>query len=155
LGKLSELAGSGMIEVQDTTIVKSWGAVRTENASEPEHNKIEGKAKLLRIYIDEADRWNAKPLHEALVEALRANDMAGVTVYRAILGYGTTRELHKRKALTHNASLMLSVIDSEERIRGFMPILEKMISDGMAVLSDVDMIKYGHAVPVAMTEREG
>ena len=67
------------------------------------------------------------------------------------------RELHKHKALTHNASLMLSVIDSEERIRGFMPILEKMICEGMAVLSDVDMIKYkyGDAVPVEMTEREG
>ena len=157
LGKLSEFAGSGMIEVQETTIVKPGSAVKASPGGEPEHGKIEGKAKLLRIYIDEDDRWNGKPLHEALVEALRANDMAGATVYRAILGYGTNRELHKQKVLTHNAPLMLSVIDSEERIRGFMPILEKMICEGMAVLSDVDMIKYnyGHAVPVETTEREG
>jgi PII-like signaling protein len=156
LGKLSELAGTGMIEIQETLIVKPALAKLNAQAEVP-HRKISGKAKLLRIYIDEADRWDDKPLHEALVEALRANDMAGVTVYKGILGYGVHRELHEQKTMSHNASLMLSVIDCEERISAFMPILEKMVREGMAVLSDVDIIKYqyGSTAPGVAAEQEG
>jgi PII-like signaling protein len=156
LGKLFELAGTGMIEIQETLIAKPACAVKEDAMAAPEHRKIEGKAKLLRIYIDEADRWNDKPLHEALVEALRANDMAGVTVYKGILGYGAHRELLEQKAMSHNASLMLSVIDSEDRILGFMPILEKMVKEGMAVLSNVDIIKYRYGTAASESAgREG
>jgi PII-like signaling protein len=156
MGKLSELAGTGMIEVQETLIAKA-PLLKVKPDSELPHRKISGKAKLLRIYIDEVDRWDGKPLHEALVEALRANDMAGVTVYKGILGYGAHRKLHEQKAMSHNASLMLSVIDSEERISAFMPVLEKMIREGMAVISDVDIIKYryGGATPGESAELEG
>jgi PII-like signaling protein len=156
LGKLSELAGTGMIEIQETLIAKP-ALVKVIPEDEVPHRKVSGKAKLLRIYIDEADRWDGKPLHEALVEALRANDMAGVTVYKGILGYGVHRELHEQKAMSHNASLMLSVIDCEERISAFMPILEKMVREGMAVISDVDIIKYryGSAAPGVPAGQEG
>ena len=141
LGKLSELAGTGMIEIQETLIAKP-ALMKVKAQAELPHRKIAGKAKLLRIYIDEADRWNDKPLHEALVEALRANEMAGVTVYKGILGYGVHRELHEQKGRSHNASLMLSIIDCEDRVSAFMPILEQMVLEGMAVISDVDIIKY-------------
>ena len=53
---------------------------------------------MMRIYIGESDQWHDKPLHEALVRAMRANDLAGVTVYRGILGYGAHRRVHKDKA---------------------------------------------------------
>jgi PII-like signaling protein len=157
LGKLTELAGTGMIEIQETLIAKPASATKVAAESEPVHRKIQGKAKLLRIYVNEADRWNDKPLHEALVEALRANEMAGVTVYRGILGYGVDRELHQQKKLSHDASLMLSVVDCEERIVSFMPMLEKMVKEGMAVLSDVDIItyRYGSMVQVEAAEQEG
>jgi PII-like signaling protein len=157
LGKLKELAGTGMIEIQETLIAKPLSTGKEKPVIEPVHRKVEGKAKLLRIYIDEADRWDNKPLHEALVEALRANDMAGVTVYKGILGYGVHRKVHAQKAMGHHASLMLSVIDSEDRILMFMSILEKMLKEGMAVLSDVDIIKYryGSATPGEQAEQEG
>jgi PII-like signaling protein len=142
LGKLEELVGEGMIELHETTIVKPARTVKKQEDVDLPHRKVSGKAKLLRIYIDEADRWDNRPLHEAIVEALRANDIAGVTVYKGILGYGVHRELHEPKTLSHNASLMLSVIDCEEHILGFMPILERMVKEGMAVLSDVDIITY-------------
>jgi PII-like signaling protein len=156
LGKLSELAGTGMIEIQETLIAKP-ALTKVKTDEELPHRKVSGKAKLLRIYIDEADRWNDKPLHEALVEALRANEMAGVTVYKGILGYGVHRELHEQKTMSHNASLMLSVIDVEDRISAFMPILEKMVREGMAVISDVDIIKYryGSTAPGEAAEQEG
>lgn len=156
LGKLSELAGAGMIEIQETLIAKP-ALLKVKPNEELPHRKVSGKAKLLRIYIGEADRWDDKPLHEALVEALRANDMAGVTVYKGILGYGVHRQLHEQKTMSHNASLMLSVIDCEDRITAFMPVLEKMVREGMAVISDVDIIKYryGSAGPGEAAEQEG
>ncbi len=61
---------------------------------------------MMRIYIGEADRWRDKPLYNALVEAMRANDIAGVTVYRGILGYGAHRHMHKDKAAAPVARLL-------------------------------------------------
>lgn len=152
LPKLKELCGTGMIEVQETTIVKAANSASAPLP--PVHHKVEGKAKLLRIYIDETDKWHDKSLHEALVEALRANDIAGVTVYKAILGYGSGKHVHQRHVFSTGASLMLSVIDVEQKIRSFLPILDKMMPNGLVVLSDVDIITYrqGSAPPLASTE---
>ena len=146
LGKLEELAGTGMIEVQETTIAKPAQVSKPKRATPPEHLKIEGKAKMMRIYIGEADKWRDKALHQALVEAMRANDIAGVTVYRGILGYGAHGRIHKDKALhlSHDCSIMLSAIDTEEKIRAFLPLVEQMVEEGLVVLSDVDIIKYAY-----------
>jgi PII-like signaling protein len=142
LPKLKEICGSGMIEVQETTIVKAASSMPSDTQPAVVHHKVEGKAKLLRIYIDEKDRWHTKSLHEALVEALRANDIAGVTVYKAILGYGSGKQVHQRHIFSEGASLMLTVIDIEGKIRNFMPILDKMMPNGLVVISDVDVITY-------------
>lgn len=140
--KLKELCGTGMIEVQETTIIKAAGSTADHVEPAVVHHKVEGKAKLLRIYVDEKDQWYGKSLYQALVEALRANEIAGVTVYRGILGYGVGRQMHEHHALSGNASLMLSVIDKEDKIRGFMPTLDTMMLHGLAVLSDIDIITY-------------
>jgi PII-like signaling protein len=143
--KLKELCGSGMIEVQETNVVKAAGVQSDEAISLVSHQKVEGKAKLLRIYIDEKDKWQGKALYQALIEALQANDIAGATVYKAILGYGSGKHVHQRHAFSEGASLMLSVIDVEEKIRQFMPILDRMMPNGLVVLSDVDVIAYRHS----------
>lgn len=146
MGKLEELAGTGMIEVQETTVAKPAQDSKTPRAVPADHLKIEGKAKLMRIYLGESDRWRDKPLHQALVEAMRANDIAGVTVYRGILGYGAHRRMHKDRPLhlSRDASIMLSVVDTEEKLRAFLPLVEQMVEEGLVVLSDVDIIKYSH-----------
>lgn len=146
LGKLEEMAGPGMIELQETTIAKPAQVSKPKASPVTEHVKIEGKARLMRIYIGESDQWQGKPLHEALVQAMRANDLAGVTVYRGILGYGAQSRIHRQKAfrLSSDASLMLSVIDTEEKLREFLPIVDQMVQEGIVVLSDVDIIKYAH-----------
>lgn len=146
LGKLEELAGTGMIEVQETTVAKPAQAAHAKPLQPPAHQKIEGKARMMRIYIGESDRWNNRPLHEALVEAMRANDIAGVTVYRGILGYGAHRRLHKDKPLhlSHDCSIMLSAVDIEEKLRSFLPVVEQMVQEGLVVLSEVEIIKYSH-----------
>jgi PII-like signaling protein len=146
LGKLEELAGTGIIEVQETTVAKPAQVSKPRSAVPPEHLKIQGKAKMMRIYVGDSDKFRDKPLHQALVEAMRANDIAGVTVYRGILGYGAHRRKHKDKPhqLSHDGSIMLSAIDTEEKIRGFLSLIDQMVEEGLVVLSDVDIIKYAY-----------
>jgi PII-like signaling protein len=142
--KLYEMAGAGMIEVQETTVVKPARAAQPLKAVPA--RKVTGQAKLMRIFVSEADRWGDKPLYEALVEALRANDIAGVTVLAGIMGYGPSRRIYHEKILelSHNRPMVLNVIDAEEKLRGFLPLLDKMVKDCLVVLSDADVVKYTH-----------
>lgn len=146
LGKLEEMVGSGMIEIQETTIAKPAQISKPKKAPVAEHVKIEGKARMMRIFIGESDRWRDQPLHEALVRAMRANDLAGATVYRGVLGYGAHRRVHKEKPLllSRDCSIMISLIDTEEKLQGFLPLVDQMVEEGLVVLSDVDIIKYSH-----------
>jgi uncharacterized protein len=147
LPKLQSMIGSGLIEMQDTTIVKPAETKKGQAAGVVKPAlKREGKAKLMRIFIGENDKWNGKPLYEAIVGGLRAHDIAGVTVYRGILGYGANRRIHKDAALSlsHDRPILLSIVDAEEKLRAFMPILDEMVQQGLVVLSDVDVIKYTH-----------
>jgi PII-like signaling protein len=147
LPKLHEMVGTGLIEIQDTTIVKpSESAKQAVRRESTPPLKREGKAKLMRIFIGENDKWNGKPLHKALIECMRTNDIAGVTVYQGILGYGANRRIHKDSALhlSHDRPMMLSVVDTEDRLRSFLAILDDMVQQGLVVFSDVDVIKYTH-----------
>lgn len=149
LPKLHEMVGTGLIEMHDTTIVKPAEKKQKRSTSTSTSGpslKREGKAKIMRIYIGENDKWNEKPLYEAIVNGLRAHDIAGVTVYRGILGYGANRRIHKDAtlSLSHDRPILLSVVETEEKLRAFMPILEQMVQQGLVVLSEVDVIKYSH-----------
>lgn len=155
--KLHEMVGTGLIEVQDTTVMKSS---EPSSAEGPQVHlppaKREGKAKLMRIFIGENDKWRDKPLYQALVESLRANDIAGVTVYQGILGYGANRRIHQQTALnlSHDRPIMLSIVETEDKLRAFVPVLDDMVKQGLVVLSDVDIIKYTHDVPSAGSGKE-
>ncbi|MGB7285180.1 MAG: DUF190 domain-containing protein [Candidatus Acidiferrum sp.] len=148
LPKLHEMAGTGLIEVLDTLVVKPAEVAKKPGARREQQCalKSEGKAKLMRIYVGENDKWHEKPLYKAIVEGMRANDIAGVTVYQGILGYGANRRIHKSSpmGLSHDRPMMLSVIDTEEKLRKVMPLLDEMVKQGLVVLSDVDIIKYTH-----------
>jgi PII-like signaling protein len=109
---------------------------------------------MLRIYIGQDDRWEGKPLYEAIVMKLRQMDVAGVTVYRGQMGYGATglqqcvtpsRSGFLR--LSRDLPIMLTIVDREEKIRSILPVLDEMIFEGLLVLSDVEVIKYAHAHP--------
>lgn len=147
LPKLTEIASQGLIEVHDTTVIRPVARGKKRQPAEVPAMKLEAQAKMMRILIGEHDKWNGKPLHEALVQALRANDIAGVTVYRGILGYGANRRIHKDSTLklSHDAPILLTVVESEQKLRAFFPVLDQMVKQGLVVLSDVDVIKYSHA----------
>jgi uncharacterized protein len=147
LPKLRQLAGTGLIEVQDTMVVKPAEVEKKEAAEMTTPSlKRQGNAKLMRIFIGENDKWRGQPLHKALIESMRANDIAGVTVYQGILGYGANRRMHRDSALhfSHDRPMMLSVVDTEEKLQAYFPILDQMVQQGLVVLSNVDIIKYTH-----------
>ena len=97
----------------------------------------------MRIFLGEADKWHDEPLYEAIAKKLRTLDIAGVTVYRGILGYGSKGHEHKQSFLhvSRDLPIMLSVIDAPEKIRAAAEVIEGMLEDGLLVISDVEMVR--------------
>lgn len=155
LPKLGDMVGTGLIEIHDTTVIKP-AQQGTKSEEAPPSLKRESKAKMMRVLIGENDKWRGKPLHEAIVQSLRANEIAGVTVYKGILGYGANRRIHKEStlSLSHDAPVLISVIDTEDKLRAYIPILDQMVQQGLVALSDVDIIKYTHDYTTANRRKE-
>lgn len=108
--------------------------------------KLEGKAKMLRIHFGEDDKWQGKPLYQAIVEKCRALDLAGATVFRGIEGYGASTLIRRSHllSLSKDRPIMVTVIDAEEKIRLLLPALDEMVAEGMIAMSDVEVIRYVH-----------
>lgn len=142
LPALYEMVSDGLIEVQDTTVVKH---ARKPARPEPKlpHERRQGPAKLLRVFMGEADRWGDAPLYDAVVKKLLMMDIAGATVYRGILGYGAKGHQHKATFFhpTRDLPVMVSVIDTEEKISAAAEAIEGMIEDGLLVISDAEIIR--------------
>ncbi len=149
LPTLYEMVTDGMIEVQDTTVVKV--AMKDKRTAEPKrpHTRKAGKAKLMRIFLGEADRWHGEPLYDAIVKQLRMMDIAGATVYRGILGYGAKGHTHKQSFfhVARDLPIMISVVESEEKLKQAAEVVEQMLQDGLIVVSDVDIVRLVHASP--------
>jgi uncharacterized protein len=103
-------------------------------------------AMLLRIFIGENDRHLHHPLYEAIVLAAREQGLAGATVLRGPMGYGASSRLHTAKILrlSEDLPLIVEIVDSEERIKAFLPTLETMMTaSGLVTLEKVQVIRYG------------
>ena len=107
--------------------------------------KITSKAKRLRVYIGEMDRWQKRPLYQAIVEKAKELDMAGATVYRGLMGYGAHSRIHTAQILDLSSDLpmLVEIIDSEEYIGKLLPALDEMMEEGLVTIDDVEVIKYG------------
>lgn len=148
LPSLYDMVNDGLIEVQDTTVVK-----RAARASKPEtklpHDRQQGPAKMLRVFLGEADRWQDQPLYDAIVQRLRMMEIAGATVYRGVDGYGAKGHAHKKSFLhlSKDLPIMISVIDTPEKIRAAAEAIEGMLGDGLIVISDAEMIRLVRSRP--------
>ena len=107
-------------------------------------------ATLLRIFIGESDRFQNKPLYEAIVLKAREMHLAGATVLRGPMGFGKSSRLHTAKILRLSMDLpiVIEIVDAEERIQAFLPHLDQMISGGLVTLEKVRVIEYKGAAPV-------
>jgi hypothetical protein len=134
----------------ETEVVKHTGAdgrKRVEwEVRKDTRQKLEGRAKMLRVYVGEDDKWGGRPLYEAIVLKLRELDVAGATVYRGIMGYGAQQRVHKtgRLRLSSDLPMMIVSVDTEESIQRVLPTLDEMVDEGLVVLSNVEIIKYAH-----------
>jgi len=149
LPTLYEMVSDGMIEVQDTTVVKvAMKDKGTIEAKQP-HTRKAGSAKLMRIFMGEADRWHDEPLYDAIVKQLRMMDISGATVYRGILGYGAKGHTHKQSFfhVAHDLPIMISVVESQEKLNQAVEVIESMLRDGLIVVSDVEIVRLIHAIP--------
>ena len=96
-------------------------------------------AKLLRLHFTESDKYDGKPLYEAIVEKCREMSIAGATVFRGLEGYGETAEIHRRHLIGRDQPIAVTIIDSNENIQKLLPIVEAMMDTGMIAISDVEM----------------
>ena len=142
LPTLYGMVSDGLIEVQATTVVKS---ARKSARPEPKlpHERKQGPAKLLRVYLGEADKWYDAPLYDAIVKKLLMMEIAGATVYRGILGYGAKGHQHKATFLHpfRDLPIMISVIDTAEKISAAAGVIEDMLQDGLIVISDAEIVR--------------
>jgi uncharacterized protein len=103
-------------------------------------------AVLLRIFIGESDRWKHQPLYEAIVMKARELHLAGATVLRGPMGFGKSSRLHTAKILRLSMDLpiVIEIVDSEEKISAFLPILDQMMGGGLVTLEQAKVIRYRH-----------
>jgi PII-like signaling protein len=142
LPTLYEMVSDGLIEVQDTHVVKHARKLPKPEPKLP-HERQQGPAKLLRVFLGEADKWHDTPLYDAIVKKLRMLDIAGATVYRGILGYGAKGHQHKKSFfhVSRDMPIMLSVIDTADKITAAAEAIENMLEDGLIVISDAEIVR--------------
>jgi PII-like signaling protein len=109
--------------------------------------QIPQEAVLLRIYIGESDRWEHKPLYEAIVLKARELHLAGATVLRGPMGFGQASRLHTVKILrlSMDLPLVIEIVDSDEKINSFLPTLDAMLGGGLVTLEPVKIIHHRSA----------
>ena len=107
--------------------------------------QIPKQAVLLRIFIGEDDKLQGKPLYEAIVLKAREMHLAGATVLRGPMGFGASSRLHTTKILrlSEDLPLLIEIVDSEDKIDGFLPVLDGMMSSGLITLEKVQVLQYG------------
>jgi PII-like signaling protein len=98
-------------------------------------------AKLLRLHFTERDRYQGKPLHEAVIEKCLELKIAGATVFRGLEGYGDTAEIHRSHLVRHDLPIVVKIVDGAENIQRLVPILEEMMDKGLIAISDVSVIR--------------
>jgi uncharacterized protein len=100
---------------------------------------------LLRIFISEFDQNAGRPLHEALVVKAREVGLAGATVLRGALGYGHTSRIHTAKILrlADDLPLVVEIVDTQQKIDAFLPILDDMLESGLVTIEKARVLRYG------------
>jgi PII-like signaling protein len=107
--------------------------------------QIPKDAMLLRIFFGESDRFEGKPLYEAIVLKAREMHLAGATVLRGPMGFGHSSRLHTAKILrlSFDLPVLVEIADTEAKITEFLPVLDQMMSSGLVTLEKIQVLQYG------------
>jgi PII-like signaling protein len=106
--------------------------------------KIEGEGRRLRIFVGESDTWHGRPLYEAVVLRAREEGLAGATVVRGLEGYGASSHVHTTRLLELSSDLpiVIEIVDQADRIEGFLPALDEMVTEGLVTSEPVHIVLY-------------
>ena len=106
--------------------------------------KIPEEGYLLRIFIGESDKWNGRPLYEAIVQKARELHLAGATVLRGPMGFGAQSRLHTAKILrlSEDLPMVIEIVDAKEKLDELLPHIDEMVEEGLVTLEPVQVIKY-------------
>ncbi|MFF4315179.1 DUF190 domain-containing protein [Streptomyces sp. NPDC001507] len=106
--------------------------------------RLTGRALRLTVYIGEDDIWHHKPLYTEIVHRAHAAGLAGASVFRGIEGFGASSRIHTSRLLSLSEDLPVAVVvvDTEERIRAFLPRLDELVTEGLVTLDDCEVIRY-------------
>jgi uncharacterized protein len=109
------------------------------------HMEVPHDAALLRVFISVNDRYGSEPLHSAIITKAREQHLAGATVLRGTIGFGLSGHLHKLShfPLTLRIPLIIEIVDSEEKIDGFLPFLDEMMESGLVTIEKAKVLQYG------------
>jgi len=107
-------------------------------------DRFEGERTLMRIHIGESDKWEHKPLYQAIVEMLRREKFSGATVLRGVGGYGSSSIYHTDKVLrlSQDLPIVIEVVESAERVESILPKLDRMVGGGLITMEKVRVILY-------------
>lgn len=106
--------------------------------------KLEGPALRLTIFVGEDDQWHHRPLFTEIVHRAHARGLAGASVIRGIEGYGASSRIHTQRllSLSEDMPVAIIIVDAEERIRDFLPELDELVTEGLAIIDPVEVIRY-------------
>ncbi|MCE5290699.1 MAG: DUF190 domain-containing protein [Nocardiaceae bacterium] len=106
--------------------------------------RLSGQAVRLTVYIGESDTYHHKPLYTEIVHRAHAAGLAGASVFRGIEGFGASSLVHTTRILSLSEDLPVAIviIDSDERIRGFLPQLDELVTEGLVTLDNVEVFRY-------------
>ena len=107
--------------------------------------QIPRDAMLLRVFFGENDRFERKALYEAIVLKAREMHLAGATVLRGPMGFGHSSRLHTAKILrlSFDLPIVIEIVDTEEKINAFLPVLDTMMKSGLVTMEKVQVLQYG------------
>jgi uncharacterized protein len=113
--------------------------------------QIPRDAILLRIFFGEDDRFESRPLHEAIVLKAREMHLGGATVLRGHIGFGHSSRIHTTKILrlSQDLPVVVEIVDAKEKIDAFLPVLDRMMSSGLVTIEKVQVLQYGDVKPEA------
>ncbi|MDR3083507.1 MAG: DUF190 domain-containing protein [Streptomyces sp.] len=102
------------------------------------------RALRLTVFVGEHDRWHHKPLYAEIVHRAHAAGLAGASVFRGIEGFGTSSIVHTSRLLSLSEELPVAVVivDTEERVRAFLPQLDELVAEGLVTLDDCEVVRY-------------